>query len=95
MCDGVLMDGACKPRINAKFTLEDIRSGKRLFSIPCHYGIQNSILACSIDAGAGLGFPRIIDILSPPDRASANLREAVRQLANYVAAQMARTAQNR
>jgi len=89
-CDGLLMDGACKPRIDATFTLEDVRSGKRLFNASCHYGIQSSVLPCSLDAESGLGFVRIADILSRPDKASANLREAVRKLTNHVAAQMTR-----
>ena len=90
VCDGLLMDGACKPRINARFRLEEVRSGKRLFATICNYGIQSSILECSLDAPPGLTFAKITDILSQPDKAGANLREAVRELTRHVAVQLAR-----
>ena len=92
VCDGFFLEGACKPRIDAKFRLDDARTGRRIFDTICNLGIQSSILACSMESDPSLGFARASDVLSNPERAGANLLEATRALTTHVATELAHPA---
>ncbi len=85
-CDGLLLDGQCKPRIHTRFIMKDKQSGRSLYDKKCYYGIKSSLLGdCSMEADESLVIKKIGDVLSNPSRSNANLREGAKTIALHVA----------
>ncbi|HKQ43810.1 MAG TPA: hypothetical protein VJS47_00295 [Rhizomicrobium sp.] len=85
VCDGLLMDGVCHPRIDAKTVLTVNRTGKKRFNEICHYGIESFILACSFDPPQPVTVSNLRTLLSDPANANRGLLEGLKRLSDYIA----------
>lgn len=88
LCDGILMDGECKPRIHAKTTLIASKTGKRLFNESCIYGAQSFLIPCGIVPPDRPTITALPQVLSDPANANDRLRQALRQLCDYIASEI-------
>jgi hypothetical protein len=85
VCDGLLMDGECHSRIDAKIVLTITKTGKRRYNENCRYGIASFILACSFDPPQPVTISNLQTLLSDPANANQGLREGLKRLSDYIA----------